>query len=458
VPPASRSRTERHGRLGAVGIPGEHAIAAASFEHRQSQQDSIDPRPSTMRQKLLILSAFFTAACAADQEPMLRVGLVELAPATLQALQPPEQQMLLDLLGFGQAVARDELPAVGAPFIEREVTRSRLENLPLFLGARFAAVDETTLREAYASNPEWELVVRHVVRLADRSAPAALRDSARMIAAEVAARAAAGDDFAALAAQYSEEPGAAARGGLLQPGRRGSWVDEFWAAALALRPGETTGVVETPYGFHVLKLEDRKPVPFEEADRVEMLRWFVPASMAESAMADWVATDGGISLDAPAVAAAFDAFRAGEAVREDAVLATSATGTHYYTGADLAAGWQLLTLEERMLLERATPEAFADWVENDARNVLWGKQAEHLGATPRATAAAEASRYWDELAAAFARVFGFMPGMSDEQLVAAAVRATLSGTPDARSARAELRALRPRLRQLYPLTESTPAT
>ena len=56
------------------------------------------------------------------------------------------------------------------------------------------------------------------------------------VAEEARQRALAGEDFAALAGEYSEEPGAAERGGLLQPGREGTWVDPFWQAALALVP------------------------------------------------------------------------------------------------------------------------------------------------------------------------------------------------------------------------------
>jgi parvulin-like peptidyl-prolyl isomerase len=71
-------------------------------------------------------------------------------------------------------------------------------------------------------------VVRHLVVLSERWRPAAHRDSARAVATEALERARAGEAFEALAAEYSDEPGAAERGGLLEPGREGSWVPEFW--------------------------------------------------------------------------------------------------------------------------------------------------------------------------------------------------------------------------------------
>jgi hypothetical protein len=78
----------------------------------------------------------------------------------------------------------------------------------------------------------------------------------------------AGADFTETAARLSEEPGAEGRQGLLAPGRQGSWVSEFWAAALALQPGEISPVTETQYGYHILRLDDRQVVPFEEARNV----------------------------------------------------------------------------------------------------------------------------------------------------------------------------------------------
>jgi hypothetical protein len=128
-----------------------------------------------------------------------------------------------------------------------------------------AGVDDEQLRAHYLTNPKLELTVRHVLFFSERWRPAPHRAAARKKAVSAIARLEAGEEFPEVAAELSEEPGAEGRQGLLQPGREGSWVSEFWTAAFALEPGEISPVTETQYGFHVLRLEDRQIVSFEEA-------------------------------------------------------------------------------------------------------------------------------------------------------------------------------------------------
>ena len=72
-------------------------------------------------------------------------------------------------------------------------------------------------------------------------------------------RARAGEDFAALARQYSEDPGSKDNGGEMQDFPRGSMQPEFEAAAFSLTNNEISDVVTTMYGFHIIKLLDKKP-------------------------------------------------------------------------------------------------------------------------------------------------------------------------------------------------------
>jgi peptidyl-prolyl cis-trans isomerase C len=67
-------------------------------------------------------------------------------------------------------------------------------------------------------------------------------------------------DFATIASETSEDPGSAPRGGDLGFFTKGQMVPAFEAAAFALEPGAVSGIVETPFGFHVIKvIEKRAP-------------------------------------------------------------------------------------------------------------------------------------------------------------------------------------------------------
>ena len=79
------------------------------------------------------------------------------------------------------------------------------------------------------------------------------RDQAMAVAQDVLRRAKAGEDFARLAVDFSDEPNAGSRGGSLGRFGRGAMVKEFEEAAFALKPGEFSGVVESPFGFHIIQ-------------------------------------------------------------------------------------------------------------------------------------------------------------------------------------------------------------
>ena len=71
---------------------------------------------------------------------------------------------------------------------------------------------------------------------------------------DLKARAEKGEDFAMLAQIYSEDLGSAKVGGDLGFQKRGVMVPEFEGAALALKPGEMSGIVESQFGYHLIKL------------------------------------------------------------------------------------------------------------------------------------------------------------------------------------------------------------
>ncbi len=81
----------------------------------------------------------------------------------------------------------------------------------------------------------------------------------RAKAEQVLSRAKAGEDFGKLAQEFSEDPGSKDKGGLYEKVAINSGFDKnFESAALALEPGQITeNLVETPFGFHIIKLEKK---------------------------------------------------------------------------------------------------------------------------------------------------------------------------------------------------------
>ncbi len=84
------------------------------------------------------------------------------------------------------------------------------------------------------------------------------KDSAKAEANRIAGLAKGGEDFAALAGKYSTDMGSAQRGGDLGYFGKGQMVKPFEEAAFAATPGTITSPVESQFGYHIIKVEDKK--------------------------------------------------------------------------------------------------------------------------------------------------------------------------------------------------------
>jgi len=75
---------------------------------------------------------------------------------------------------------------------------------------------------------------------------------------EILARVKSGENFSELAKEYSEDPGSKENGGLYEDFGRGRMVKPFEDAAFSVPVGEISDIVETTYGYHIIKVVDRK--------------------------------------------------------------------------------------------------------------------------------------------------------------------------------------------------------
>lgn len=101
--------------------------------------------------------------------------------------------------------------------------------------------------------------VSHIYVAAAQDAPAEVKAKARAKADKVSDLLKKGGDFAALAREYSEDAESAANGGdlgYLSPGKTNS--EAFEQAVFALKAGDLSPVVETPFGYHLIKVEERQ--------------------------------------------------------------------------------------------------------------------------------------------------------------------------------------------------------
>lgn len=123
------------------------------------------------------------------------------------------------------------------------------------------SVSDDEIKASFEKNKEnysqETATVRHILFLTEGKTPEEI-DSIKTLAKKVDKRAKSGEDFVSLVETYSEDPGSKTRGGLYENFTRGRMVQTFEDASFTLPIGSISDLVETPYGFHIIKIEDRK--------------------------------------------------------------------------------------------------------------------------------------------------------------------------------------------------------
>ena len=134
------------------------------------------------------------------------------------------------------------------------------------------AVKAEQVTDFYEKNPDQfkepeRVRASHILIAFPQDADAAAKAEARKKAEQVLKEVKAGGDFAALAKEHSQDPGSAVNGGDLGFFQQGQMVGPFNDAAFSLPPGTTSDLVETNFGYHIIRVAEKqsgRTVPLDE--------------------------------------------------------------------------------------------------------------------------------------------------------------------------------------------------
>lgn len=212
-----------------------------------------------------------TVATAAGVDFPVEAAAELLAPQT----QLPNQSVVVDALAdlwinyflVARVVAEDTtLANIDVTPLVRQTTD---QELVLQLRDQVIQFDtvftDEELREIYERDlPGARIRARHILLRFPENATDAQEDSVWALAESLKARIDTGESFPVLAGQFSQDRGTATSGGDLGTFSRGQMVPQFEEVAFNLAEGEVSDVVETTFGLHIIKLEEKIIPPFEE--------------------------------------------------------------------------------------------------------------------------------------------------------------------------------------------------
>jgi peptidyl-prolyl cis-trans isomerase C len=142
-------------------------------------------------------------------------------------------------------------------------------------------------RQEQFLEPE-QVKASHIIVMLEADADQDTKDAARQRIDEVLVKANAGEDFAELAKEFSEGPSKDTGGDLGFFGR-GQMVPEFEDAAFAMNPGDISDIVETQFGYHIIKVTEKKAerqIPLEEA--TEQIRQTLLDERTNTEVPTWI--------------------------------------------------------------------------------------------------------------------------------------------------------------------------
>ncbi len=239
----------------------QQGMTVADFEN-QTREELLSTRLETAELQSLIISD--ADARAEYQRKNLKVGL---------------QYLQFDPKAFAGKVNKD--PAAVKAYFDKNRALFRTpekRNVELVVGTtadfmQAANVTDQQLRQQYQDNidsyrtPD-RVRVRHIlIKTQGKSKEEAAKLKAK--AEDVLKQLQHGADFAELAKKYSDDTGTAVKGGELGWITKGQTVPNFEKTAFSQKPGETSGLIETEYGFHIIQTEEKQAAHTQTFDEVK---------------------------------------------------------------------------------------------------------------------------------------------------------------------------------------------
>ena len=408
----------------------------------------------------ILVVALAVGACGSEPVP-LRVGELEFTESQLLGLSDARLDELVLIAALAEARVRGTESELGLRARERGLREARIQALREEIMLESAGVGEDDLRARYSAAPELELEVRHLVVISERWRPGSHRSAARARATEALERIESGEPFAEVAGEVSEEPGAERRGGLLEPGRAGTWVPEFWEAARGLEEGGVSGVVETEFGFHVLKLESRTELPFEEG-RARVMRAMAAELGGVEGWEDWrEARLAELELDAGAIGAlhlegAGPPRRVDPVEGDDPVLARWSEGS--FRASHLVETLQGARSEEWTRIRDASAQERVSRIGALAERHLLDTHARDRGVEAPEEARSRLEREWEQRIVSWTAFLDLPEDLRRDEAAERTLDALRSSDQNARIARSELREWSPVLYTAFDVERPEPRT
>ena len=272
------------GQFGELFFPGGNFIGQQQYEDFVQNQFGLsvaqfekELKDQIAQQKLL--SAISAAATVSDKEVEDQVKKqdtkvkFDYAVLTLDDVKKQVKVTDVELKAFYDQNKQQYLNSIP----EKRKARYILIDTSKVAGA--IPVSQADLQTYYNQHQEEfripeTVTVRHILIKTPTPGPDGKVDpkgveAAKAKAEDIQKQLKAGASFDELAKKYSEDPGSAQQGGLLPPLTRGRTVPEFEQAAFNTPKGQTTDIIRTSYGFHIIRVEDKQSARVKPLDEVK---------------------------------------------------------------------------------------------------------------------------------------------------------------------------------------------